>query len=124
MVVTNDFIPASYTNSIEQGVFQWSAPSNIALVKYWGKKENQVPANPSVSFTLNNCKTITQLAFAKKQNANQSNFSFDLLFEGKPKEDFKPKIQKFLELHSMSSIPTSWLPVCTVCFLLMNHKQQ
>jgi diphosphomevalonate decarboxylase len=25
------------------------------------------------------------------------NFSFDLLFEGKPKEDFKPKIQKFFE---------------------------
>lgn len=95
MVTANDFIPAPYTKSIEKGVFQWSAPSNIALVKYWGKKENQVPANPSVSFTLNNCKTITQLAFAKRQNTN-SNFSFDLLFEGKPKEDFKPKIQKFL----------------------------
>ena len=26
-----------------------------------------------------------------------SEFSFDLLFEGKPKEDFKPKIQKFFE---------------------------
>ena len=96
MVTANDFIPAPYTQSIEQGNFQWSAPSNIALVKYWGKKENQVPANPSVSFTLNNCKTITQLAFAKRQNTN-SNFSFDLLFEGKPKEDFKPKIQKFFE---------------------------
>jgi diphosphomevalonate decarboxylase len=35
------------------------------------------------------------LAFAKKNN--DGNFSFDLLFEGKPKEDFKPKIQKFLE---------------------------
>ena len=97
MVTANDFIPAPYTHSIDQGVFQWSAPSNIALVKYWGKKENQIPANPSVSFTLNNCKTITQLAFAKKQNQDPSTFSFDLLFEGKPKEDFKPKIQKFLE---------------------------
>jgi diphosphomevalonate decarboxylase len=48
-----------------------------------------------VSFTLNTCKTITKLAFAKK--INTGNFSFDLLFEGKPKEDFKPKIQKFLE---------------------------
>jgi diphosphomevalonate decarboxylase len=107
MLTANDFIPAPYTQSIDQGVFQCSAPSNIALVKYWGKKENhssstseqakQIPANPSVSFTLNHCKTITQLAFAKKQNTSQSNFSFDLLFEGKPKEDFKPKIQKFLE---------------------------
>jgi diphosphomevalonate decarboxylase len=70
-----------------------TAPSNIALVKYWGK-DNQIPANPSVSFTLNNCKTITKLA-AKKRKYRY--FSFDLFFEGKPKEDFKPKIQKFLE---------------------------
>jgi diphosphomevalonate decarboxylase len=63
------------------------------LVKYWGK-DNQIPANPSVSFTLNNCKTITKLA-AKKRKYRY--FSFDLFFEGKPKEDFKPKIQKFLE---------------------------
>jgi diphosphomevalonate decarboxylase len=95
MLTTNDFIPTKYSHTIESGNFQWSAPSNIALVKYWGKKDNQIPANPSVSFTLNNCKTITKLAFAKKEN--QDTFSFDLLFEGKPKEDFKPKIQKFLE---------------------------
>ena len=95
MISANDFIPSSYTHSVEQGNFQWSAPSNIALVKYWGKKDNQIPANPSVSFTLNNCKTITKLAFAKKQNDNK--FSFDLLFEGQTKEDFRPKIQKFLE---------------------------
>ena len=102
MFSANDFIPSKYTHSVEQGNFQWSAPSNIALVKYWGKKDNQIPANPSVSFTLNNCKTITKLAFAKKDistalNVTSNTFSFDLLFEGKPKEDFKPKIQKFLE---------------------------
>jgi diphosphomevalonate decarboxylase len=95
MLTTNDFIPTQYSQTIEQGSFQWSAPSNIALVKYWGKKDNQIPANPSVSFTLKNCKTITTLAFAKKEN--NDTFSFDLLFEGQPKEDFKPKIQKFLE---------------------------
>lgn len=95
MIAATDFIPSKYSQTIESGNFQWSAPSNIALVKYWGKKDNQIPANPSVSFTLNTCKTITKLAFAKK--INTGNFSFDLLFEGKPKEDFKPKIQKFLE---------------------------
>jgi diphosphomevalonate decarboxylase len=94
MTETN-FIPSKYSQTLGQGNFSWSAPSNIALVKYWGKKGNQLPANPSISFTLNNCKTITKLAFAKKQN--DGNFSFDLLFEGQPKEDFKPKIQKFLE---------------------------
>lgn len=101
MISATDFIPSQYTHSVENGNFQWSAPSNIALVKYWGKKDNQIPANPSVSFTLNNCKTITKLAFAKKNTSTALNikddFSFDLLFEGQPKEDFKPKIQKFLE---------------------------
>ncbi|MFC4815934.1 MULTISPECIES: diphosphomevalonate decarboxylase [unclassified Flavobacterium] len=95
MISENDFITSDYTVSIEKGNFQWSAPSNIALVKYWGKKDKQIPANPSISFTLNNCKTITKMAFAKK--VNDGSFSFDLLFEGKPKEDFKPKIQKFFE---------------------------
>ncbi len=30
----------------------WESPSNIALVKYWGKQEEQIPINPSLSFTL------------------------------------------------------------------------
>ncbi|OJX50979.1 MAG: diphosphomevalonate decarboxylase [Flavobacterium sp. 38-13] len=95
MISEKDFIPSEYTRSIEKGNFKWSAPSNIALVKYWGKKDNQIPANPSISFTLNNCKTITSLAFEKRKP--DGDFSFDLLFEGKPKEDFKPKIRKFFE---------------------------
>ena len=95
MLSEKDFIPAGYTHSVEKGSFEWSAPSNIALVKYWGKKDNQIPANPSISFTLNNCKTVTKLAFEKKQN--NGNFSFDLLFEGQPKESFRPKIEKFFE---------------------------
>ncbi|HRA72948.1 MAG TPA: diphosphomevalonate decarboxylase, partial [Flavobacterium sp.] len=101
MFSANDFIPTPYSHSIETGNFQWSSPSNIALVKYWGKKNKQIPANPSVSFTLNNCKTITKLAFAKNTSSalsvTDSGFSFDLLFEGKTKEDFKPKIQQFFE---------------------------
>lgn len=94
MISEKDFIASNYSN-IESANFECTAPSNIALVKYWGKKENQIPANPSISFTLNNCKTITKVAFLKKDSEKE--FSFDLLFEGKPKEDFKPKIQKFLE---------------------------
>ena len=90
----NDFIPNGYPGHASAGSFTWTAPSNIALVKYWGKKANQIPANPSISFTLKNCKTITMLAFERK---NTREFSFDLLFEGKPKDDFKPKIRKFFE---------------------------
>ncbi len=96
MYSDSDFILTNY-NSIETASFSWSAPSNIALVKYWGKKENgdQIPANPSISFTLKNCKTITSVAITSK--VEKDNFSFDLLFEGQSKEDFKPKIQKFFE---------------------------
>jgi diphosphomevalonate decarboxylase len=95
MIVEKDFITSNYSNTLENGSFEWSAPSNIALVKYWGKKDKQIPANPSISFTLNQCKTITKLTFSKKENNGK--FSFDLLFEGQSKEDFKPKIQKFFE---------------------------
>ncbi|WP_293891657.1 diphosphomevalonate decarboxylase [Flavobacterium sp.] len=95
MLSEKDFISKPFSTIIENKSFQWSAPSNIALVKYWGKKENQIPANPSISFTLTNCKTITKLAFAKKKTDNK--FTFDLFFEGKPKEEFKPKILKFFE---------------------------
>ena len=94
MFSEKEFMASNYT-SLQQVAFECTAPSNIALVKYWGKKENQIPANPSISFTLNNCKTITKTVFTKKDN-NQE-FSFDLLFEGKPKEDFKPKILKFFQ---------------------------
>jgi diphosphomevalonate decarboxylase len=102
MLTEKDFISKPFSSVIENGSFQWSAPSNIALVKYWGKKDKQIPANPSISFTLKKCKTITKLAFVKRGistalDATTSDFSFDLLFEGKPKEDFKPKIQKFFE---------------------------
>ena len=97
MVSEKDFIFNQNETPVSEGSFQWSAPSNIALVKYWGKKEHhpssksemaeQIPANPSISFTLNHCKTITKLGFKKKEDI--SNFSFDLVFEGKSKVDFK-----------------------------------
>lgn len=80
----------------EKGKVTWKAPSNIALVKYWGKQPGQIPANPSVSFTLDACATTTSLTFEKK-NTLSKDFSFDFLFEGKQKEDFKPKIQTFFE---------------------------
>lgn len=90
-----DFIFSAQALPIESGRSEWSAPSNIALVKYWGKKDHQVPANPSVSFTLKNCKTITSLVFSAKKNDGE--FSFDLFFDGRPKEDFRPKIEKFFQ---------------------------
>ena len=90
-----EFIPQKYKAFIEKGQFTWSSPSNIALVKYWGKKAHQIPENPSISFTLNNCKTITTLGFSKK--ATTDDFSFDIFLDKKQQDDFKPKIETFFK---------------------------
>ena len=74
----------------------WKAPSNIALVKYWGKLDKQIPANPSVSFSLTNCYTETSVYF-EKLNRPSDDFQFDFLFEETPKPSFHPKIVTFFE---------------------------
>jgi diphosphomevalonate decarboxylase len=89
-----DFILKSYNSNVERGSVKWSSPSNIALVKYWGKRDNQIPENPSISFTLSDCKTITEVTYTKKDG---DAFSFDIYFEGEKNEAFKPKIQTFFE---------------------------
>ncbi len=94
-MIEKQFILKSYSKTLENGSFTWSSPSNIALVKYWGKKEHQIPENPSVSFTLNTCKTITKLSFSKKENDNE--FSFEVYLDDEKKDDFKPKIETFFK---------------------------
>jgi len=54
-------------------VSSWKAPSNIALVKYWGKSEPQLPKNPSLSFTLSTSVTETKVNF---QPATSCTFDF------------------------------------------------
>lgn len=39
----------------------WQSPSNIALVKYWGKRAGQIPVNPSLSMTLQIAVTQTSV---------------------------------------------------------------
>ena len=95
-MTTNDFIAQAYGPLPLEGSVTWKTPSNIALVKYWGKRNPQLPENPSISFTLDNCHTLTTVAYEKKQVAD-SGFSFDIFFEGVLNEAFKPKIEKFFE---------------------------
>ncbi len=90
-----DFIPKAYTKAVESGSITWESPSNIALVKYWGKKEHQIPANPSISFTLSGCKTKTTLSYSKKETS--AGFSFDVFLDGEQKDSFKPKIETFFK---------------------------
>ena len=88
------FLSSNYNHEIREGEYTWQSPSNIALIKYWGKKKNQIPENPSISFTLDECKTTTKLSFLKKEEKDDL-ISFDLFFEGEQKDDFKPKIETF-----------------------------
>lgn len=95
-MIESQFLPSQLSKVIKQGQVAWKSPSNIALVKYWGKQINQIPANPSVSFTLKNCVTETVLEFNQKTN-NQSVFSFDVFLDGQKRDDFKPKIETFFK---------------------------
>ncbi|MCF6222940.1 MAG: diphosphomevalonate decarboxylase [Flavobacteriaceae bacterium] len=93
----NDFVLKKYnSNNLKKGTFTWRSPSNIALVKYWGKSEPQIPKNTSISFTLNNCHTTTTLEFSKKENPSNG-YDIQVIFEGLINKDFKPKIIKFFE---------------------------
>ena len=57
----------------------WQSPSNIALVKYWGKYGTQLPANPSLSLTLKHAVTIMELTAVPvpKGAGNLSAFYFE-----------------------------------------------
>ena len=81
-------------------MISFKAPSNIALVKYWGKKGEQLPANPSISFTLTHCYTETSIEYQRRSESSIASgepFSFDFSFEGQPKPSFHPKIHTFFE---------------------------
>ncbi len=69
-----------------------SCPSNIALIKYWGKYENQIPANPSISYTLNHCKTNTEIEFIADEP-----FSVQTFLAGNEETKFAGKIEKYFK---------------------------
>ncbi|RZO97085.1 MAG: diphosphomevalonate decarboxylase [Flavobacteriales bacterium] len=91
-----DFIYNDNCETPLNGSSHWESPSNIALVKYWGKSDVQIPKNTSISFTLNKCLTSTKLEFVKKTNSSEL-IDFDIYYDDKLKEDFKPKIQSFFD---------------------------
>jgi diphosphomevalonate decarboxylase len=72
----------------------WRSPSNLALIKYWGKYGRQLPKNASISFTLQNAYSETSLSYEEKEDDGK--IVVDFLFEGKENEAFKIKIVRFL----------------------------
>ncbi len=107
--------------NITSGRIAWRSPSNLALVKYWGKYGRQLPRNPSISFTLNNAFTETVLEYRPKDSDGKT-IELDFFFEKKENEAFRIKMLKFLEsivdvfpfltqlhltVHSYNSFPHS-----------------
>ncbi|OAB79859.1 diphosphomevalonate/mevalonate 3,5-bisphosphate decarboxylase family protein [Cochleicola gelatinilyticus] len=86
------FIIPSYEHELTAGISAYRSPSNIALVKYWGKYGEQLPKNASISFTLTNCHTNTTLTYKEKSTKG---FDFQVYLDGKREESFEPKIEKF-----------------------------
>ena len=118
MDIEHNYKPINVADTIHQlvGEVAWRSPSNIALVKYWGKYGRQLPSNPSVSFTLKNAHTNMKMSY------KPGNGAVSLFFEGEQNEAFAARIQKFirsiediypflqgldLEIHSDNSFPHS-----------------
>ncbi len=79
---------------LEAGHVYWRSPSNLAIIKYWGKFGNQMPQNPSISFTLANCFTETALEYKAKEIPSQE-IELEMFFNGEPNEQFQAKTIAF-----------------------------
>lgn len=95
---------------------KWRCPSNIALVKYWGKRDFQKPMNQSLSFVLQNSYTEMSVELFK---GGEQNLEFYL--DGVAHE-FGDRIESYLaqlavrmqwiedyhfRIHSRNSFPHS-----------------
>lgn len=79
-----------------EGRVTWESPSNIALVKYWGKWGRQMPRNPSLSFSLKNSVTRTLVDY-RLRNSGEKGMNFR--FDGERQSGFEKRISGFL--HEM-----------------------
>lgn len=100
----------SFKDRLLEGVQScWKSPSNIALVKYWGKKGFQLPANASLSFTLQEAFTITKVTASWREVGEEAPVKF--FFEGKENTQFASKIEGFIKvIHPF----LSFLPYATL----------
>lgn len=87
--------------ALKAGEVSWQSPSNIALIKYWGKKGFQIPANPSLSITLSRSFSETTVKY-KPVAAGKPQINF--FFDGKPNETFAKKIKAYFG-HIKDELP-------------------
>lgn len=82
-----------------------NAPSNIALLKYWGKQpgKNQIPENSSLSFTLGGFRSFTKVTtlgrfFPENEKNTSAKFSNKLILKDENNKIIDEKIPKKIEL--------------------------
>lgn len=84
------------------GQLGWECPSNIALIKYWGKKQFQQPLNPSVSMTLQQSRTIISVDYHYQRKLKKMSLSY--LFEDKINSTFEDRYRQYLQ-HVSKYLP-------------------
>lgn len=89
-----------HTRVSPEGSVTWKSPSNIALIKYWGKYEGQIPANPSLSMTLKNAHTVTNLQYRK--TADPGRIIKDFKLKNAEGSNFKDRVEKYFSELSKS----------------------
>ncbi len=76
------------------GTVCWESPSNIALVKYWGKHAGQLPMNPSISFVLHESVVRISIEYRIEPVTSFRIESFSL--NGKANTAFLTRIEGYL----------------------------
>ena len=109
------------TDNVPTGTIRWKSPSNIALIKYWGKYPVQMPRNPSISFTLDAAFTETMVKYGPRKD-DRPGIDMRFFFEGESNPSFSARVEKYLtsllpifpflkqlslEIHSTNSFPHS-----------------
>ncbi|MCX6287981.1 MAG: GYDIA family GHMP kinase [Bacteroidetes bacterium] len=69
----------------------WESPSNIAFIKYWGKRGVQLPANPSLSMTLSRAVSRTTVRAVPGREP-----AAIISVNGDSNHSFIPKMRKLL----------------------------
>ncbi len=93
----------------------YRCPSNIALVKYWGKKSTgvQLPANPSISLSLGDLYASTTVKASPRTDV-----AFVFTLAGASKPSFEPKIEAFL---NKIAVDCAWLSDYTLYIDSVNN---
>ncbi|RMD82152.1 MAG: diphosphomevalonate decarboxylase [Lentisphaerae bacterium] len=98
--IISRILPSSSYSPASPAVEAW-APANIALIKYWGKRDHalNLPNNPSLSISLGHYGTITRITTAPGQGPHT------VYFQNRQLPASHPLAQRVLELLTLLQVP-------------------